>query len=279
MKIVRVYIISSILLLFTKSSKAFTAPFSAGQAATFGATYALYSLIIDKYASRVVENMKTVPSPKDIQQNSDLSAKGKSLLTPTQLRDTVSKRTYIVKNCHDRLSWNEWIASKTSTSVDLESILSLCNIVHKFKYRSYVNFEESGAISKPFFTWKRFGFMLRKPGELTFSREMGQKASSEKEDRSPLLFVTNTEHFLLGVLAKVTIQWYGKVIKQSDNDGFCIQWNKTLAVISLLGKKIVKENPKVSSELSAFPWQITGLEDGLLCFQRGDIGHLVYDSK
>ena len=32
-----------------------------------------------------------------------------------------------------------------------------------------MNFEEKNSIAKPFYTWKRLGFMSRKPGELLFS--------------------------------------------------------------------------------------------------------------
>lgn len=274
--------------------------------ATSGASYALYSFVIDKYAARVVKRMQSVPTPEKIKENaeealSDVAGMGSpsvpiAIPTPAQLRTTVSKRTNIVAKCDDRMNWNRWIAASRNAnqSMDSKDLLSLCGTRHRFKYRTYANFEEAGAICKPFYTWKRIGFMFRRPGELKFvsstntedasaKKEANRKKGNGSSGPDPVALVTIKDEFLLGILFPLTIQWWGEVQvvpRKKENDGFRIDWTRTEMEITLpFGKKIVKENPKASTKLSSTPWDIEKLEEGMICFRRGDIGHLVYDSK
>jgi len=312
----------------------------------------VYSFVIDKYAARVVKKMKGVPTPEDIRSRSrsrlstdtEVEAEAEiqmsKMATPSHLRTTVSKRTNVVTKYEDRLLWNQWIASEKAATMDKSSptaaatttaaaaitptdLRSLCGTTNQFKYRTYVNFEEAGAICKPFYTWKRLGLMFRKPGELKFLSpdaivavggenndggedmdmdmnmfmKVGEKEDPEVEGGSKmktLAFVTNREDFKLGLFIPIIIQWWGRVVEldrsenDSDSDGdgdgalpaYCIEWTQTEAQIVLPGgKRIRKLNPKISTELSSTPWDIEKVEDGMVCFRRGDIGNLVYDSK
>ena len=251
-----------------------------------GASYALYSFAIDKYAARVVKRMQDVPTPEKLRllklddEKTRTAGQGNAALPlPSQLRETVSKRTNVVAKYEDRMGWNQWIAAASPSKIKAMDLLALCGISHRFKYRSYANFEEAGAICKPFYTWKRFGFMIRRPGELKFVSLADDAASGENKEGT-LAFVTIKDEFLLGLFFQVRIQWWGGVMQRDQGNKYCIEWTKTEAEITLPGgKKIVKENPKMCTELSSIPWDIEKVEDGMICFRRGDIGHLAYDSK
>lgn len=274
--------------------------------ATSGASYALYSFVIDKYAARVVKRMQSVPTPEKIKENAEealsaVAGMGSMLApiaipTPTQFRTTVSKRTNIVAKCDDRMNWNLWIAASRNSNQSMKSkdLLSLCGTRHRFKYKTYASFEEAGAICKPFYTWKRIGVMFRRPGELEFlsstnteDASANGQANSKKGNGSsgpdPVALVTIKDEFLLGLLFPLTIQWWGEVqvvSRKKQEDGFRIEWTRTEMEITLpFGKKIVKENPEASTKLSSTPWDIEKVDEGMICFWRGYIGHLVYDSK
>ncbi len=332
------------LLIFTQKGNVRTCDAAAPVTAAFtptggtistviaGASYALYSFAVDKYATRLVKRMELVPTPEEIRSSTSTSTSNPALAKPSHLRTTVSKQTNVVANCDDRLLWNQWIASEVTDKMSASSnksatdagrntskgrkkitpadFRSLFGITHQFKYRTYVNFEEAGAISKPFYTWKRLGPMFQKPGELKFlspdcgdgdGEDEGDEDEGEVKDRykmksegengskDVLALVTNREDFKLGLFIPIIIQWWGKVVPVKDDvdDGaldtveYCVEWTQTEAQIVLPGinKKIKKLNPKVSTELSSTPWDIEKIEDGMVCFRRGDIGHLVYDSK
>lgn len=272
-----------------------------------GASYAVYSFAVDKYANRIVKRMQDVPTPEQLIEieaagKGDLPRTKPTTLSLSQLRATVSKRTNIVARNEDRLAWNQWIAAPAATQksqqeqvVDSSLIRSLyqCGngrMVHQFKYRTYSNFEEAGAICKPFYTWRRLGPVFRKPGELEFLPPT-QTRTDDDEDVPVLALVVNTEEFSLGIFLSLKIQWRGHVIQRGANASanaktkqnqsrFCIDWTHTELEINFPGgKKIVKENPKISTELSSIPWDVEKAEDGMICFRRGDIGHLVYDAN
>mmetsp|Transcript_18501 Transcript_18501/g.27764 ORF Transcript_18501/g.27764 Transcript_18501/m.27764 type:complete len:168 (-) Transcript_18501:76-579(-) len=98
-----------------------------------GASYAVYSFVIDKYAARVVKKMKGVPTPEDIRSRSrsrlstdtEVEAEAEiqmsKMATPSHLRTTVSKRTNVVTKYEDRLLWNQWIASEKAATMDKSS--------------------------------------------------------------------------------------------------------------------------------------------------------------
>jgi hypothetical protein len=184
----------------------------------------------------------------------------------------------MVTKYEDKMGWNQWIAAASSKNEAMD-LLALCGISHRLKYRTYANFEDAGAICKPFYTWKRLGLMFRRRGELKFLSPTDDAASGENEEGT-LAFVTIKEEFLLGLFFPGRIQWWGKVMRCDQGNKYCIEWTQTEAEITLPGgKKIVKENPKISTELSSIPWDIEKVEDGMICFRRGDIGYLAFDSK
>ncbi len=120
-----------------------------------------------------------------------------------------------------------------------------------------------------------------------------------------VLLVTNVERFRFLFLMNITLTWYGKLVlceknkndqKSMEEEGgdelvaaapptqmkkLQVKWTKTKMNIrgpmKFLSYTI--DNPKVSVELSSQPWDILKVEDGMICFQRGDIGYLVYDKK
>ena len=126
----------------------------------------------------------------------------------------------------DRLARNQWTAAPAATQksqqeqvVDSSLIRSMYQygngrMVHQFKYRTYSNFEEAGAICKPL---RRLGLVFRKPGELEFLRPTQTRTTDEDEDVPVLALVVNTEAFSLGIFLSLKIQWRGHVIQRGAN--------------------------------------------------------------
>ena len=250
-----------------KESKPLAALFS-------GALYALYCHLIHKYSENVVRHMQDVPSPDMIRQNATLfDAEQSQIILSSNLRKSVSKLNNVVTKLEDRMTWNRWIAKEESSKVAIKKsdILSICGIVYQFKYRTYANYEEVSAICKPFFTWKRFLFTFQKPGIMQFSDP------EEGEDKNVVAIVKIQDHFLVSTIIPVHVSWFGKVVKKGKK--LRIVW--TSAKLEKYGilKKVIVENPPASMELLSIPWDIEKIDDGMICFRRGDVGYLVYDSK
>jgi hypothetical protein len=228
--------------------------------------YSIYSFAIDKYAKRKVEIMKQVPP---LLVGDDIDS---DIYTSMELRKTISKSTNLVLDPKDRLEWNKFIMTANAKQNDYD-LATICG-VYEFVYRSYVNFEEVNAICKSFYNWRNLLFVLRSRGTLTI-----QKNSSEDDSYE----VTNIERFRFALVIPLTIKWYGKVEDCNhdlDDSAYIgkkmqIVWKKTELK---MGNRIVVENPKVSTELSKQNWEIIKREDGMICFKRGDVGYLVYDS-
>lgn len=241
--------------------------------------YSIYSFAIDKYAQRKVKLMKEVPAINLINNNNYTT--NQKILSPNELRKTISKRNYLVVNPKDRLEWNRFITSNNNVDNDKISSIALNNDlkdicgVYQFAYRSYVNFEEVSAFCKPFYNWRQLSLVLKSRGVMTI-----KKINEENVDDG-IFEVTNVEKFRFGLFIPLTFQWYGKIINYKCNDGndntierLKIVWGKTEMRI---GNRVVANNPKVAVQLSSTAWDIIKLDDGMICFQRGDVGYLVYD--
>jgi hypothetical protein len=280
--------------------------------------YGIYSFAVDKYAKQKVESMKDLPTIGDQEEM--------SVFTPEKLRKTISKRNNLVLDPNDRYEWNRFIISNsasTSTSPHppiasstfLNDLVSLCG-KYEFAYRSYVNFEEVGAICKPFYNWRQLLLVFTAKGLMTIKREEGkdgkeliedkdkgeEEEKEEKEEKNGMstirtsthvknktltavknLHVTNVERFRFGIFLPLEIKWHGKIVEfenenENENENekcLKIVWTKTEMIVA---NRFNFDNPKVSTELSSTPWDIIKLNDGMICFKRGDIGYLVYDS-
>jgi len=271
---------------------------TAAKIAVGASSYGLYSIAVDKYAAQVVARMKMSSSTTDKNtDNSDIRVK----VLPSQLRPTIQKRSNVVTNPEDRRRWEKWLIAGNrpklfpTSSNDISSggkkkpplIQELCNKgEYQFAYRSYANFEEASAISKPFYNWKWFKMMIVKPGQMRISSESEETEVSpaRASGKKSLAHVTISDHSLLGLLNPLTIQWWGNISTRegvNNKDMYQIEWTRTQMRLSLLGglKKIVKDNPAVCQKLSALPWEICAYDDGMIGFKRGDIGYLAYDSK
>ena len=272
----------------------------AAKIAVGASSYGLYSIAVDKYAARVVTRMKMSSSSSTTDKNSD-NPEIKVKAFPSQLRTTIQKRSNVVTNPEDRRRWNKWLIAGNRQKVfppsnDISTggkkrpalIQELCNKREfQFAYRSYADVEEANAICRPFYNWQWFKFMTVKPGRMRISyaeAEATEASAAGTSNRNTFAHVTISDHFLLGLCAPLTIQWWGNISTRkgaNNKDMYYIEWTKTQMRLSLLGglKKIVKDNPAVCQKLSALPWEICAYDDGMIGFKRGDIGYLAYDSK
>ncbi len=228
--------------------------------------YSIYSVVVDKYAKRKVEIMKQVPP---LLVDDDI---GDDIYNTIELRKTISKSSNLVLDPKDRLEWNKFIMTTNAKHTD-DDLVTICGL-YGFVYRSYVNFEEVNAICKSFYNWRNLLFVLRSRGAITI----------QKDNKGDSYEVTNIERFRFALFIPLTIKWYGKLEECSHDRNDSAHLGKRMQIVwkkteLKMGNKIVVENPKVSTELSKQNWEIVKREDGMICFKRGDIGYLVYDSK
>lgn len=126
-----------------------------------GAVALLYNGAVDRYGDWKMQRMATIPPLEVPICDGGYGDPSLSLKTPTELRRTVSSRSGLVERLDDRRAWNAWLLSP------LPSIDTLTPGIYTFQYRSYVNYEESGAIKKSLChipTW--FGFVGKGRGTL-----------------------------------------------------------------------------------------------------------------
>lgn len=263
-----------------------------------------YSFFVDVYASIVLRRMQEVPtsalnSTDGFQAAMDLeSARGgamatastcatKPLASTTDLRKMISEASGLVERASDRRKWNQWSLSKMSrlvanpssstTREQSEKLLSnLRNNTYSFAYRSYVNSEEKGSISKAFKSplyWLFARFRLRSKTKLYF----GDSTSD----------VEMTDHYFARGFQPMRITWYGKVV--SPKRGWFrsnyfpaparIEWSRTELCLGNdddPNRKIIP-NPPAAEKMRALPWDIVTEEDGMVLLRRGDIGVLAFD--
>ncbi|GFH56370.1 hypothetical protein CTEN210_12846 [Chaetoceros tenuissimus] len=280
MKLVSTIFIS----LFFFSSFSFSNGFPlAGLIASFSSAlgYAAYSHIIHRRASKILELMQKVPSPEMIKEEIE-----KGVMTAHEaidveyLRKTVSKRSNLVLDMNDRKLWNEWISTISSDPskhmISKEDIEALFGVEHKYRYRTYANFEEAGAYCKPFFTWKRFLLTFEKPTVILFLKP--QKEEKKEGEETVIANVNLQDRFVIKTFGRMNITWYGDIVK--DGTLYTIKWySATIEQTFPFKKKVIIENPPICMKLQKEPWQIKKRDGEMICFQRGDVGYLVFDSK
>jgi len=235
------------------------------------ASYVLYSVVVDKYASKVLKRFQDVPIPDELMKESK-----KLPIFSSELRDTLNKRNSQVMKTKDRIRWNQWVITNPSerTKLDLPSLFGSSG---QFKYRSYANKEEASAICKPFYTWSRLGFTQTSTGRLKFYPPDTLKTIDLEKKGNEMAFAIAQDDFVLSSLIPMSIKWFGKVTKSGSS--CCIEWKRTQLDISLPFKKIVIQNPTVAQKLSSIPWNIEKVEDEMISLRRGDVGYLAYDFK
>ena len=279
-------LVSTILTyIFLFSSISFSngfLPLLGGLIASFSSAlgYAAYSHIIYKRALKIVELMQKVPSPEKLKEEIEKGKMtGHEAFDLEYLRKTVSKRSNLVLDMNDRKLWNEWIVTSSDPinhMVSKESIEALFGREQKFRYRTYVNFEEAGAYCKPFFTWKRFQLTFEKPGTIMFIKP--QTEGNERRNENIIANAKLEERIVLKTFGKMKITWYGDVVK--DGASYTIKWHSAKIEQRFpFKKKVIIENPPICMKLQKEPWQIKKRDGEMICFQRGDVGYLVYDSK
>lgn len=227
----------------------------AGAVAILGVAY---NAAVDKYGDWRVEQMQKLPLPNSPSLSSSsangIQASHAITKSVNELRQTVSKRTGLVENLDDRRAWNAWLSDLESDSG--QGLMPGTTLT--FMYRSYANFEEAGNIKKSLLhvkTW--LGFTASKRGIMTVDQD-GER-------------VNITETLRQRVTTPVTITWNGVVKKR----GRKVVWTDSEMTIG--STKTV--NPAGAEKLRQVPWDVIKEEDGMLAFQRGDFGILVYDSK
>ncbi|KAG7345222.1 hypothetical protein IV203_032753 [Nitzschia inconspicua] len=92
--------------------------------------------------------------------------------TVTQLRKTICQGSGVVENLEYRNAWNQWLTT-ASPATKPNSIQILDPGVYRFAYRSYVNYEEAGAIRKrlwhlPTLVW---GYVQPTPGVVIIAKK------------------------------------------------------------------------------------------------------------
>ena len=211
----------------------------------------IYNFSVDKYGNHKISQWTEEKIPLYIHKQKDIDFIPK---TVQELRRTISKRSGIVEKVEDRKSWNAWLTSEEHPK---EEIHFEPGSTYTFAYRSYSNHEEAGSIKKSLFHLKTLvGFIARKRGVMTI-HEDGRH-------------VTITDYFRMKG-KRADCSWNGVIEGENER----IVWTDTLLVIGK--EKIV--NPPQSEAMRTIPWEIVQMEDGMVAFQRGDIGMLVYDKN
>ena len=121
----------------------------------------LYNVGVEKYGNHRMEQMAQIPPLECTEKDDDCV-----IISTADLRRTVSSRSGLVENLDDRRAWNKWLLS-TAGSKNSKKDGYVAPGKYYFKYRSYVNFEESGAIKKALLhipTW--LGFVAERTGEM-----------------------------------------------------------------------------------------------------------------
>lgn len=267
--------------------------------------YSIYSVAIDRHASRTIDAMMKVPSPFDLldQNCHDKTNQNNifSSITPVaELRKTISKVSNLVERPQHRILWNQWAAcamimnrhhaQNTFSIDDIVSVNGTSTTTYEFAYRSYVNFEEKGSICKGLLSWYIFmsPFVSRDKTILQFSR---------KQDDNTAVLVTMHDNFWGRRFTPITITWRGHLVSSpppkrrgslvltrgapsssSSSSSCCrIQWTSTEMVIGRGSKKKVITNPPAAEELRQIPWDILQEKNGMMLLQRGLIGVLAFD--
>ena len=245
------------------------------------ASYGIYSIAVDQYAKRTLKIMKAAEEEvSHITDARDFDDESIPLLTPTQLRNTISKRTNLVTNPLQRKSWRKWRLTTRNNNNnnkgkndDSNSETASNNNIepgqkYEFAYRSYPNIEERDDVAVSFYNWKMFvGLKHSGNGEMIIhDQDATDKADNQYR-------VSLRDKFRLRLLTPVSITWHGTIRDPRGSKTPRITWNKTEMMIGT--KKI--ERPAIAEKLASIPWDIVKCEDGMVCMQRGDVGYLVYD--
>eukprot|EP00555_Chaetoceros_dichaeta_P002434 CAMPEP_0198251700 /NCGR_PEP_ID=MMETSP1447-20131203/2455_1 /TAXON_ID=420782 /ORGANISM="Chaetoceros dichaeta, Strain CCMP1751" /LENGTH=212 /DNA_ID=CAMNT_0043936785 /DNA_START=233 /DNA_END=871 /DNA_ORIENTATION=+ len=187
------------------------------------------------------------------------------LLNPTQLRKTISKRTGLVTSSVHRKSWRKWYLTRNKGDSAASAIKP--GQTYEFAYRSYVNYEEGNSIASSFWNWKMFGLTHSKKKCDMIIHDQDATDKANKQYR-----ISITDKFKLGLLLPLSCSWHGTICNPRDSKPR-ITWSRTEATI---GRK-KKDRPAGAEKLASIPWDIVKCDDGMVSFQRGDVGYLVFD--
>jgi hypothetical protein len=233
-----------------------------------------------------------------------------NIISTRRLRSTINKRSGLVENLDDRRAWNQWILLSSSKILDTptptttdcfpdnnEGLQLLEPGSYEFAYRSYVNFEESGAIKKRLYhlpTWL-WGYIQPSPGIMTVHEKQNNNGEDQTttNDDDDLPVVTMKEMIRFKIYKLISIKWEGYF----DTSSGYIHWTNSEMMIQNYGLQYycdyfkslflnsspvnptteVISRPDASERLRQIPWKVIRMEDGMVAFRRGDVGVLVYD--
>lgn len=242
-----------------------------------GAAALLYNVGVGRYGEFRTRQMAAVPALETCENATVVTV---ARTSSEQLRRTVSPLTGLVEKAEDRCAWNAWLLSSPSTpdagaprrqcseddrgGEECPAALLTPGTSYTFAYRSYVNFEESGAIKKALFhvpTW--MGYVGVRRGSLA----VGEDGKS----------VTLTDYFRKR-FTPTTIIWEGALDwRGEEGDGMPrIVWTSSSMVTGRGKSRETIERPSISEKLRQTPWDIIKVEDGIVGFRRGDVGMLAY---
>eukprot|EP00581_Thalassiosira_minuscula_P033256 CAMPEP_0183778678 /NCGR_PEP_ID=MMETSP0739-20130205/52023_1 /TAXON_ID=385413 /ORGANISM="Thalassiosira miniscula, Strain CCMP1093" /LENGTH=217 /DNA_ID=CAMNT_0026021117 /DNA_START=9 /DNA_END=658 /DNA_ORIENTATION=+ len=201
----------------------------------------LYNVGVEQYASFRVKQMAKIPL--EYSNDSSVSTAG--------LRKSVSPAG-IVENLKYRQAWNNWLLDQPSAVPPLEPG------EYTFMYRSYVNFEEGGAIKKA---------LLHVPTLMGVSSTKRGVFVIDSDGKSARI----TDVFRNG-LKPISITWRGTLTKRQGKP--MIIWTSTSMTTGSGKSKETIKNPPLPEKLRQIPWEIVQVEDGIVGFRRGDAGML-----
>jgi hypothetical protein len=274
--------------------------------------YSIYSVAIDRHASKTVDAMMKAPSPFDLlkkMNHHDDTHCSSSIPPIDKLRKTISRTSNIVERPQDITLWNQWAACAMSMNQKGQNTFNINDVVpivgatatYEWVYRSHVNFEEKGAICQGLYSWYIWTspFIIRGKTILTFSKQ-------QCDDGSDVVRVTMTDRYFGKRFTPISINWHGLVMSSpplpsqrgllvrfwsaiarvtgaslSSPSFRLIQWTHTEMIIGRAGSKNkqVIANPPIAEKLRQVPWQVLQETDGMMLLQRGSIGVLAYDRK
>ena len=227
--------------------------------------YSVYSVVVEKLVAKrfriLQEQTQQQPLLPLTQQQSptegDASPSPTALPSVAKLRKTISRFSHVVETPSGHALWKQWALTSSTTRSSVPPL----GKSYQFAYRSYINDEERSAMLAPFWSFHRFninGFYSRKVGTLHIEVATGQASI--------------TDYFWKSLIQPVTITWFGQ-LEENPQGQLRIVW--TSSEMNMAGT--VVPNPPPAERLRQIPWDIVKEEEGMILFQRGDLGVLAYD--
>ena len=240
------------------------------------ALYGLYSVAVDRCATKKYAAMESIPPAvlplyqgrrrvaSRWAESAPLLDEDAPVVTAAELRKTISRWSWLVEDPQDRCRWNQWARTPPPSG----SSSKPPNGTYLFTYRSYMNhLEERNAIANSFYPIQRWFavHVFRRPSVMTISDNGAQISMTDS-------FLVRHPFWRLACVP-VTVTWRGSLRPSNGNRHYKIVWTET--EVNLPSGTI--QSPPESERMRQDPWYIVNVEDGMLLFQRGDLGILAFD--